>query len=35
MVDHLRLFRIHPEVRWTFRVHEQILPAVLQTVFTP
>jgi glycosyltransferase involved in cell wall biosynthesis/Flp pilus assembly protein TadD len=28
VVDHLRLFRNHPEVRWTFRVHEQILPAL-------
>jgi D-beta-D-heptose 7-phosphate kinase/D-beta-D-heptose 1-phosphate adenosyltransferase len=27
-VDHVRLFRNHPELRWTFRVHEQILPAV-------
>ncbi len=28
VVDHLRLFRNHPQVRWTFRVHEQILPAL-------
>jgi glycosyltransferase involved in cell wall biosynthesis/Tfp pilus assembly protein PilF len=27
-VDHLRLFRNHPQLRWTFRVHEQILPAI-------
>jgi glycosyltransferase involved in cell wall biosynthesis len=27
-VDHLRLFRNHPDLRWHFRVHEQILPAV-------
>jgi GT2 family glycosyltransferase/predicted Zn-dependent protease len=27
-VDHVRLFRKHPEVRWRYRVHEQILPAV-------
>jgi glycosyltransferase involved in cell wall biosynthesis len=27
-VDHLRLFRNHPGIRWTFRVHEQVLPAV-------
>jgi tetratricopeptide (TPR) repeat protein len=27
-VDHVRLFRNHPDMRWTFRVHEQILPAV-------
>jgi tetratricopeptide (TPR) repeat protein len=29
-VDHLRLFRNHPDLRWQFRVHEQILPAVRQ-----
>jgi glycosyltransferase involved in cell wall biosynthesis/predicted Zn-dependent protease len=28
VVDHLRLFRNHPQVRWTFRVHEQILPSL-------
>lgn len=27
-VDHVRLFRRLPEVRWKYRVHEQILPAV-------
>jgi hypothetical protein len=27
-VDHARLFRNHPQVRWEYRVHEQILPAV-------
>jgi GT2 family glycosyltransferase len=27
-VHHLRLFRNHPEVRWEYRVHEQILGAV-------
>jgi tetratricopeptide (TPR) repeat protein len=27
-VDHIRLFRNHPAVRWSYRVHEQILPAV-------
>jgi tetratricopeptide (TPR) repeat protein len=27
LVDHLRLFRYRPDVRWEFRVHEQILPA--------
>jgi glycosyltransferase involved in cell wall biosynthesis len=27
-VDHIRLFRNHPQVRWEYRVHEQILPAV-------
>jgi len=28
VVDHVRLFRNHPEIRWKYRVHEQILPAV-------
>src|SRR5262249_28032262 len=28
VVDHVRLFRNHPQVRWQYRVHEQILPAV-------
>src|SRR5205807_240934 len=27
-VDHVRLFPNHPQLRWTYRVHEQILPAV-------
>jgi tetratricopeptide (TPR) repeat protein len=27
-VDHVRLFRNLPEVRWRYRVHEQIIPAV-------
>ncbi len=27
-VDHVRLFRNRPEVRWKYRVHEQIIPAV-------
>ena len=27
-VDHVRLFRLHPTHRWTYRVHEQILPAL-------
>ena len=27
MVDQVRLFPSHPEVRWQYRVHEQILPA--------
>jgi glycosyltransferase involved in cell wall biosynthesis/Flp pilus assembly protein TadD len=31
VVDHVRLFRNRPDVRWTYRVHEQILPAVRQT----
>jgi GT2 family glycosyltransferase len=28
VVDHIRLFPRRPEVRWTYRVHEQILPAL-------
>jgi tetratricopeptide (TPR) repeat protein len=28
VVDHIRLFRNHPDIRWQYRVHEQILPAV-------
>jgi GT2 family glycosyltransferase/tetratricopeptide (TPR) repeat protein len=28
VVDHVRLFRNRPDVRWQYRVHEQILPAV-------
>jgi tetratricopeptide (TPR) repeat protein len=27
-VDHVRLFRNHPALRWDYRVHEQILPAL-------
>src|SRR5205814_4141990 len=27
VVDHVRLFRNDPEMRWRYRVHEQILPA--------
>ncbi len=29
-VDHARLFRNHPQIRWRYRVHEQIIPAVEQ-----
>jgi GT2 family glycosyltransferase/tetratricopeptide (TPR) repeat protein len=29
-VDHIRLFRSHPDIRWQYRVHEQILPAIRQ-----
>jgi tetratricopeptide (TPR) repeat protein len=28
VVDHVRLFRNHPQIRGRYRVHEQILPAV-------
>jgi GT2 family glycosyltransferase/Tfp pilus assembly protein PilF len=28
VVDHIRLFRNHPDIRWQYRVHEQILPAI-------
>jgi tetratricopeptide (TPR) repeat protein len=27
-VDHIRLFRRHPELRWRYRVHEQILGSI-------
>jgi glycosyltransferase involved in cell wall biosynthesis len=30
MVDHVRLFRNHPRIRWEYRVHEQILRAVTE-----
>jgi glycosyltransferase involved in cell wall biosynthesis len=28
VVDHVRLFPIRDDVRWTYRVHEQILPSI-------
>jgi glycosyltransferase involved in cell wall biosynthesis len=28
IVDHIRLFPVRPDVRWTYRVHEQILPSL-------
>jgi GT2 family glycosyltransferase len=28
VVDHIRLFPVRADVRWTYRVHEQILPAL-------
>ncbi len=28
LVDQCRLFRNHPDIRWSYRVHEQILPAL-------
>jgi len=30
VVDHVRLFPVREDVRWTYRVHEQILPALRQ-----
>lgn len=30
LLDQVRLFRNHPYIRWRYRVHEQILPAVGQ-----
>jgi glycosyltransferase involved in cell wall biosynthesis len=30
VVDHIRLFPLRPSVRWTYRVHEQILPSLRQ-----
>ena len=26
--EHVRLFRNHPQIRWQYRIHEQILPAI-------
>ena len=31
VVDHMRLFRNHPEIRWVHRIHEQILGGVRRT----
>jgi len=31
VVDHVRLFRNWPDIRWKYRVHEQILPALRAT----
>jgi glycosyltransferase involved in cell wall biosynthesis len=31
VVDHVRLFRNRPDLRWEYRVHEQILPALRRT----
>jgi GT2 family glycosyltransferase len=28
VVDHIRLFPVRDDVRWTYRVHEQVLPAL-------
>jgi tetratricopeptide (TPR) repeat protein len=28
LLDQVRLFRNHPQIRWDYRIHEQILPAV-------
>ena len=28
LIDEVRLFPNHPGVRWQYRVHEQILPAI-------
>lgn len=30
VVDHTRVFPNHPQVRWNYRVHEQILPSVVR-----
>lgn len=30
VVDHVRLFPVREDVRWTYRVHEQILPSLRQ-----
>ncbi len=31
VVDHIRLFRNDPRIRWQYRVHEQIMPSVRRT----
>ena len=31
LVDHVRLFRRHPDLRWEHRVHEQVLPGIKRT----
>jgi hypothetical protein len=28
VVDHIRLFAVREDIRWSYRVHEQILPAL-------
>jgi glycosyltransferase involved in cell wall biosynthesis len=28
VVDHIRLFPLRPDIRWTYRIHEQILPSL-------
>ncbi len=33
VVDHIRLFPLREELRWTYRVHEQILPALRRAKF--
>jgi hypothetical protein len=30
VVDHIRLFPLLDDVRWTYRVHEQILPSLIR-----
>ena len=30
VVNHERLFRNHPSIRWRYRVHEQILPSLIE-----
>jgi tetratricopeptide (TPR) repeat protein len=30
-IEHVRLFRRHPQVRWEGRIHEQVLPSVERT----
>ncbi|AGA24798.1 glycosyltransferase [Singulisphaera acidiphila] len=34
VVDHVRLFPVREDVRWTYRVHEQILPALRKAGIT-
>jgi len=28
VVDHIKLFRNHPRIRFEFRIHEQVLPSI-------
>ena len=30
VVDHVKMFRNHPEIRFEFRLHEQVLPSIKQ-----
>jgi glycosyltransferase involved in cell wall biosynthesis len=34
VVDHIRLFPVREDIRWTYRVHEQILPALRRADIT-
>lgn len=34
VVNHPRLFKAHPDLNWTYRVHEQIMPCIEQLNYT-